>query len=347
MQAAVRDRIPLQTQSSATLRRGRVLLAVHGAARGPHRPLRQVRPLAEPDGQTAVWETGNPKPDLSGVETVLFLLRDRLRERFPECYGDAVELAEQARNAGIRVINPPESLSNTVKSVQSRLWREAALPTPVVYPFRNTMEMRDAGAMVHFPALLRADRMHGDSEARIVRSRQQLHDMDPELIAFPGSLTAIEDVRADYLRRDPGSEFERFHHVKQALVCGDQVQFRHLYFSDSPIVDRRSATIRGAGGWNPLRQLEARLRWRRHLRLEEEFQRDGEPCAGLLVRAVRALGLECAVVHYSTLAGNRTILWKAHTDFLCHERPRLQSPAREVFRSYLQSLTHSSCRTQY
>jgi hypothetical protein len=76
-----------------------------------------------------IHETGAPAPSLDGVAAVVFWLADPLRERFPACFEEAVALAAEARRRGVPIVNPPESLSNTVKSRQARRWREAGFDT--------------------------------------------------------------------------------------------------------------------------------------------------------------------------------------------------------------------------
>ena len=101
-----------------------------------------------------IHETGEPAPALDGVAAVVFLLADSLREHFPACFAEACSIAEEARAGGIRLVNPPEALSNTIKSTQSRIWREHGVPTPALERFETHAELVASLDRLVFPVLL-------------------------------------------------------------------------------------------------------------------------------------------------------------------------------------------------
>ena len=73
-------------------------------------------------------DTGEGEPSLEGVATIVFALRDPLRQRHPDCFAEAEAIAARAEAAGIRVVNSPQALSNTAKSIQARTWAEEETP---------------------------------------------------------------------------------------------------------------------------------------------------------------------------------------------------------------------------
>ena len=127
----------------------RVLLVRHGPGRGRTDNYLDATldHICRTDSALAarivVHETGAPQPSLDGIASVAFLLGDPLRERYPACYAEAEVLAAKARDRGIRIANAPEALSNSIKSVQSRLWRAAGIITPEYRRFASYDELRD------------------------------------------------------------------------------------------------------------------------------------------------------------------------------------------------------------
>ena len=88
-----------------------------------------------------VHQTGDEPARVDDAAAIVFLLGDPLRELYPACYAEAAELASRARSAGVRVLNAPESLSNAVKSVQSKRWLSAGITTPEYRRFESYDEM--------------------------------------------------------------------------------------------------------------------------------------------------------------------------------------------------------------
>lgn len=66
-----------------------------------------------------IHETGEKPPSLEGVGAVVFLLADPLRERYPDCYEEARRIADEAQARGLPLVNAPDALSNTIKTVQA------------------------------------------------------------------------------------------------------------------------------------------------------------------------------------------------------------------------------------
>lgn len=261
--------------------------------------------------------TGSAAPaELSGVRAIVFWLADPLRELYPECYAEASELEQRARERGITCVNPPSALSNSIKSVQARLWQQAGIPTPACSPFEKREELDAVLARGPFPLLLKGDRIHAQTRMQLCRSAQEGRALRDDELTFPGVAMSFVDTREGYAQRDPGSVWARFYHKKRLIVFGDEVQTRHVFFSSSPIVGRKSSTLwryraryglRSRPGLFGLRKLE-----RMALEADYAYFRSGSEEPELLRRAVRALGFDFAGIDYASFADGSVILWEAN-----------------------------------
>jgi hypothetical protein len=93
--------------------------------------------------------TGEPASSLEGIGGVVFWL------------------ADEARTRGLALINPPEVLSNSIKSEQAGLWRAAGISTPPVERFDDFAALKSTIERLPFPVLVRGDERHGQSGARV------------------------------------------------------------------------------------------------------------------------------------------------------------------------------------
>ena len=205
-----------------------VLVVRHGRERGRHPRYMQalLDDLARRHpavGKTlAIHETGAPAPTLDGVRAVVFLLADPLREHFPACFAEASAIAADARSRGLHLVNPPEALSNTVKSTQSRIWQENGIPTPVQLLVETHADVASAAQGLVYPMILRPDNEHAQHGLRVCGTREELETAAATL-AFPGVVAPLVDSRAGFVPLSPGTPFARYHHKKRALVLGDRV----------------------------------------------------------------------------------------------------------------------------
>jgi hypothetical protein len=320
-----------------------ILLVRHGARRGPAIRFRKLRaPYFEPclqdieqfdpnlRKQLHIWETGNPYPDLDGVRAILFLLQDPLRELYPDCFADAVELAQRAKVRGIRIVNPPEALSNSIKTEQARLWRNAGIETPRVAGFQDANELLSLADVFPFPAIVRSDRLHAQKSMHWCDTREQVDRLDLKTLAYPGSISQFIDTRQGFQAADPNSEWAKYFHKKRALVIGDSVCHAHLFFSTHPIVGSRSCTFGHYRSLNPITRYRKTRACRPHMRMDWAFFEQEPEHAALMVRACRTLGLEIAAIDYSTCADGRAVLWEANPHFALHMWPFnvLEGPRR-------------------
>lgn len=302
---------------------GRVLIVCHGPGRARRVPTldEALAWMAAEDADLAaavtLHETGSaPQPDLTGVRAVWFWLADPLRETHPACYEEAAAIAGAAASAGARLVNPPDALSNSIKSVQAGLWRAAGLHTPHHAGFADRDELEALLATFPFPALLRGDRVHSQHGLRLVASADAVRRIADGEIIYPGALAAFVDTREGY-RQAAGlpSVWSRFFHKQRALVFGSAVDRRSVLFSNEPIVSLKTCTYarfrkRRRHPWRIV------MGWtKRCVEADNAWSKADEPHASTLVRAVRALDLDVAAVDYATTADGRCVLWEANPYF--------------------------------
>ena len=259
--------------------------------------------------------TGSPPPDLSNARAVVFWLGDPLRELYPECFAEASAIEAEARKRGLRLVNPPSALSNSIKSAQARLWLDAGVPASPCLPFTSRGELERALEGLAFPVLLKGDRMHSQDHMHFCRSPEAVHGLPDAALPLPGIVTPFVDTRAGYAATRPGTIWARLYHKKRVMIFGDAIQARHVFFSENPIVgltssigshgrkSRRRYLVRVFGVWGDRRAM-----------LEEDyafFRSEGET-AEVMLGAARALGFGYAAIDYSTFADGRVVLWEAN-----------------------------------
>lgn len=271
--------------------------------------------------------TGSPPPDLAGTRAVVFWLGDPLRELYPDCFAEASTLEAEARERGVRIVNPPSALSNSIKSVQARLWLEAGVPASPCISFASRADLELALAGLAFPVLLKGDRMHSQDHMHFCRSPEEVRALPDAALPLPGIVTPFVDTRADYAATRPGTIWARLYHKKRVMIFGDAIQARHVFFSENPIVgltsslgshgrkSRRRHLVRIFGVWGDRRAM-----------LDEDyafFRSEGE-AADTMLRAARALGFGYAALDYSARADGGVVLWEANP------YPAIPGPANYV-----------------
>ena len=312
----------------------RLLLVRHGRGLGPPIRFRAIRPAqCQPMfddirrrypslGQCLdYWETGQPLPDLAGVRAVVFLLQDPLRERYPDCYRSASQLAEAAAAAGARLVNPPDSLSNTIKSRQSKLWRDAGIPTPASHSYESIQQLREAVAGLEGPVIIKADTLHAQQRTLICRGIEELNRIAASEVPTPGAVSPLVDTREGYRGLDPESPFATHFHKKRAMVFGRHVCNNHVFFADQPIVGCVSSTFGHFRSINPWRRLRQNAKYEAHLQCDFDYWSSPPEHADLLSRAAAVLGVEFAAIDYSVSADGGVTLWEANPFFSLHRWP--------------------------
>ncbi len=320
---------------TSTARLGsRLLLVRHGAGRGPHRKLSAFRPksyqplldeLAKryPDlrKNIDVWETGTTEPDLADTAAVLFLLSDPLHELYPKCYEEACNLAGQAQRLGIRLVNPPAALSNTIKSRQSELLLAAGVPTARHLAFTTLEEFRAAAREIAYPAIVRADLLHAQQRMKFCRSREEALALEVSRVPLPGSIAEFIDTREGFRRLRPGTLFAKHYHKKRAFVFGDRVVNNHIFFGSDPIVGGTSSTFGHYRSLNPVRRYIQNKRCQEHIEADYEFFLANESDGVMLKRAAAALGLDFVAIDYSSCADGSIVVWELNPHFSLYPWP--------------------------
>jgi hypothetical protein len=321
-------------------------------------------------GRLRFHATGAPAPDLVGVGAVVFWLSDPLRERYPDCYVEAARIRDEARARGARIVNDPDALSNTMKSVQARRWRAGGVPTPVHYPFATRNQLQDALGTATFPVVLRADQLHALEGMHVCATPDDVLALPDEAIRYPGALAEFVDVRSGYAASNPNTVWSQLFHKKRQFVFGHVTRTSHLFFSPEPLVASHTCTFRLAPehvsrGQRAIARLTKRLpqanarRWKAiladnpanqpafklfqdALREDLRYWEAGSEHADVMRAAMRALGLDFAAIDYSSLADGSVVLWEANPHFnLPPARQRMlprERRTRERLTSYGDSL---------
>lgn len=267
-------------------------------------------------GRILVHETGTGALPTSaaGAGAVVFWLADPLRELYPGCYSEAMEIADLAARRGARVVNPPAALSNTAKSVQARLWDQAGVPCAVARRFADRAELAALLDGMSMPVIVRPDLLHAQQGMRVCCTpAEALAAAQPDPRS-PGAVVPFMDSREDYRRRDPESVWAQFYHKKRVYVFGDFVMPVHVFFSASPVVAWAGSTFSRYQGWGSLVQWLAYLRRldRAALAADISFSHSAAEQPALMRRAASALGLDVVAIDYSTFADGSVVLWEAN-----------------------------------
>ncbi len=301
--------------------------------------LRAVHPAIE--RRFRIHETGGAAPSLDDIAVVVFLLGDPLREFYPKCYAEAVELAERARRLGLRLLNAPESLSNTVKSVQSRIWRDAGIATPAYARFETYDELRALVERIPPPFLVRSDDEHARAGLRVCASRKDLDAIDRRELALPGAIAPLLDVRSGYRPGDPRA---RFYHKKRILVMDRVLRTKHMMFAEGPIVSSKTSVFGRYGSRHTWLHWQAALRpahWA-CVQADLAYWQRGSEHEEPMLRAMRALDLEFAAIDYSDMADGTVMLWEANPHPELPALEKLKMPhirkTRERLTSYYEAI---------
>lgn len=304
---------------------GDILIVVHGPGRGRGVPTGNVfmERLQATDPAFAarfrVHETGSGAADLSNVALVLFWLGDPLREKYPACFMEAMEIAAAARSANIRILNSPEALSNTTKTRQSAIWHKERVPSArarmVNEPENLAQVCKDLGGI----CIVRSDVEHAQRDVLIVRNEADVRRA-VETCEFPVAVIQKFDIRGEYRAAgaEPSSLFRRYHHKARAFVFGDAVMRSHLFFASGPVVGLSNCLLKREA--RPRRRLGHRFGYNRKLFndmiREDKTYFEADPLyARTLAHGVRALGLDFAAVDYSIRPDGSVVLWEANPYF--------------------------------
>ena len=301
----------------------KVLIVRHGPRRGRVPRYFQdcldylARNRREVHRRLAFCVTGEPAPSLDAVGAVAFWLADPLREMYPACYADASAIAAEARERGVRLINPPEALSNSIKTRQSRLWRQAGLPTPLALPFATVSELQKLLAKLKPPLIVRPDRLHTQKGIHLCRTAEEALRAAKRLLPLPSLVVQLFDVRRSWALKDPHSVYARLFHKKRSFVLGSSVKAGHVFFAPTPIVATQTCTFfppRRSKMGLPARPKPNTWDWQ-CVAEDNAFGNGVAEAPELMLRAAKALGLDYLALDYATSADGRIALWEANPYF--------------------------------
>jgi hypothetical protein len=248
----------------------------------------------------------------------MFWLADPLRELYPDCHSEATDIAGEVRARGGAVVNDPAALSNTIKTVQARLWRDAGIPCSAAESFADAAALHGAVERAGLPAIVRTDLHHAQEATWLCRDAEAVARLPAHGRLYPGVVLPLVDTRAAYGRERPGTIWARFWHKKRIFVFGHVTVPNHCLFSSSPVVGLHNSRFwryKGRRG-KLLTPLVALRRWDREaLAVDRTYAEAAQERPELFVRATRVLGLEWAAIDYSTLADGSVVLWEANPYF--------------------------------
>lgn len=302
-----------------------IVVVTHGEGRGRTVPtgevfLRRLR-LRDPEfaARIRIHRTGDGPFDFRQAGLIVFWLGDPLRQKYPECYAEAVQIETTASLYGIRVLNSPFSLCNTSKSEQARIWNRCGLPSARGGIAESPETLPWVARQIGFPCIIRSNETHCQRKISIAQDLDEITRIGAK-VEFPVAVIGLVDIRAAHRAVSPGSKslFSRYHHKARAFVFGNDVMASHLFFAQERIVGLSNSTF--AREDTPRRNLARRFGYHRAM-LNEQIEADLNyfhapiPYADTLVKAVAALGLDFAAVDYSILPDGRPVIWEANPFF--------------------------------
>lgn len=309
----------------ATAAQGNILFVAHGPGRGRDVPtgtaffarLCQTDPAMA--SRIVVHETGSPAPSLAGIALIVFWLGDPLRQKYPACFREAEALCKAALRRGIPVLNTPQGLSNTSKSIQSEIWEAAGIPSARVRCLTTRSDLSEVFSQMGGACLLRGNETHAERDICVVRSPKELEQFAPGFDQG-AAFIRIHDIRAEYRAAgvSQNSLYSRFHHKARTFVFRGEVKASHLFFSKNLIVGLSTSLLEREA--RPRRAMIRKLGLRRTLfedMIAEDlrFYQKDIPYKDVLTRAVAALGLDFAAVDYSIRPDGTPIIWEANPYF--------------------------------
>jgi hypothetical protein len=254
-----------------------------------------------------VYETGAPMPSLDGVGVVAFFLGDPIF-LYPDCEADAVRIAAAAHARGIRLLNRPRALNNTVKSRQAELWRRAGIPCAAGQTGENAEAVRAILQKSRFPVILRQDTEHAQRTMSVCASMEEA-EKALKTLKFPAAVLEFVDTRESWRKADPESIYATYFHKKRSMVFGSTVINNHVYFASEPIVGKKTSTFK------QIQRGKAPERARDTIAADIAFAWAPTEHEETIRNAVRVLGLHFAAIDFSTFADGSVILWEANPYF--------------------------------
>ena len=204
-------------------------------------------------------------------------------KKWPGFLKNCVEFEWRAREMGLPVINGLAGCDFR-HSWCSRLWTQAGIPCAGYQPFREWEDIQ-----LRYPLILRSDAVHRGLNMFFVRGPREARRVLSFDIAPP------LDVASEFIdTRSPDGYFRKW----RSHVIGNQVIPRQVQLSKSWKVNLDAA------------QLCAEA-----LDEDRRFISEGEPHAGLVALAARALRSDIIALDYSKRSDGSYIFWEGNRNF--------------------------------
>ncbi|MBW4585412.1 MAG: hypothetical protein KME33_09330 [Aetokthonos hydrillicola CCALA 1050] len=132
----------------------------------------------------------------------LFLpwLQDPLKERFPHIYDYVKQLETQCEEHNISIVNRVDLLSNSIKSVASKLIRSAGIRTAEIVSITNVEAFKENLGGLSTPFFIREDWVHG-SKTFFIQKPEDLHNVPFDKFIAPIAVEFIDTKSEDGLYR--------------------------------------------------------------------------------------------------------------------------------------------------
>ncbi len=127
-------------------------------------------------------------------------LQDPLKECHPVLYRRALRLQDACKNINIPVINPVETLSNSVKSRALPIIGNTGIRTAKIIKITNPSEFHPQEHNLSFPFFIREDYLHGGHD-RMVNTESDLEKINWDDFAGPIAMEFINVQNDDGLYR--------------------------------------------------------------------------------------------------------------------------------------------------
>jgi len=234
---------------------------------------------------------------IKGYSRVIFAYHDPLRQLYPSIYSKSKKLEELCDSLGIEFFGRPNGLSNTSKSVMSRIWQQNNIPC--VRQFKvNSMEDIFKIKDLKYPVFVRYDCGHdsaGRRRSELFYSQDELKHSDlfnkkkyNAVLHFRDKVVTefYETVSIDGLYR-------KF----RTIVAGQETLNEAINMSSSWFVHRRDTVLN-----------------RKFVKEHLNFQNQplSQAFKKVLVKANNVLGLELSAIDWSVDKKNNIVLWEAN-----------------------------------
>jgi hypothetical protein len=269
-------------------------------------------------------ETGTGPIVLDDVRGVFFWLADPLQTKYPDCYGEALAIEEEAERRRLPVMNRPTALAKYGKGLQARRFDAAGVPSPPAIPVENLHDLGGCADRWGLPLLVRGGQSFSQEGTIVLRSNRDLRCLKPGRLPAQPIVTPLVDVRGPRAGSEARDLWSRYYHRKRVLLIGDICVPYSLFFARTPVVSQETSVYADFQSWR--RRLRAlgrlrkpalavaarRLGMRPALELESEFAETPLEQEDVFRRAGAALNLEFLAFDFASMPDGEILIWEAN-----------------------------------